>query len=351
MRKLPVFFLIDVSESMVGEPIEMVKQGMEYLVRTLKQNPYSLETVWLEIITFAGKSKILHPYEELPMFYPPTFKIGGGTSLSNGLECLMREMNKHVKRTTSHSKGDWKPLVFIFTDGQPTDDYAEVLSRWGNEYLAKAQVVACTLGECVSGDVLQKLAPQALKLEECSEDSFRSYFKWMTDSIVRSSVLVSEGNDNYNNDVTLVKEKGLQQINLEKVDVITSMPDDNYVVLIAACQNKEEKFLVKYQKAVEHEDGDFNNFDKVYRLVGSYKIDYAAYRELSEDKPRTVIDTKYLRGIPTCPWCGNTSVAVCKCGGIFCYNPNSVTQTCAWCGESGYFSVSEESLNIDRRLG
>ncbi len=206
MRKLPVFFLIDVSESMVGEPVEMVKKGMEYLVRTLKQNPYSLETVWLEIIAFAGKSKILHPYEELPMFYPPTFPIGGGTSLSKGLESLMDEMDRHVQRTTAVSKGDWKPLVFVFTDGQPTDDYEHVLERWEKDYLSKAQVVACTLGDCVSTEVLQKLAHQALKLEECSEDSFKEYFKWMTDSIVKSSVLVSEGNDNYTGNRTAVKE-------------------------------------------------------------------------------------------------------------------------------------------------
>lgn len=44
MRRLPVYLLLDTSGSMYGEPIEAVKNGVQVLVSTLRQDPYALET-------------------------------------------------------------------------------------------------------------------------------------------------------------------------------------------------------------------------------------------------------------------------------------------------------------------
>jgi uncharacterized protein YegL len=39
MRRLPVYLLLDTSGSMHGEPIEAVKNGMQILLSTLRQDP------------------------------------------------------------------------------------------------------------------------------------------------------------------------------------------------------------------------------------------------------------------------------------------------------------------------
>ncbi len=52
MRRLPVYLLLDTSGSMYGEPIEAVKNGMQVLISTLRQDPYALETAYLSVITF-----------------------------------------------------------------------------------------------------------------------------------------------------------------------------------------------------------------------------------------------------------------------------------------------------------
>ena len=59
MRRLPVYFLIDVSESMVGQPIEEVQNGMRTIIQELRVDPYALETVFVSILAFAGKAKTL----------------------------------------------------------------------------------------------------------------------------------------------------------------------------------------------------------------------------------------------------------------------------------------------------
>jgi uncharacterized protein YegL len=349
MRKLPVFFLIDLSESMVGEPIELVRKGMEHLIRGLKRNPFALETVWIEILGFAGKPKVVEPFEELPLFYPPNFPIGGGTAIGEGLELLMKEIDSNVKKNSPDRKGDWKPLVFIFTDGQPTDEYGTSLKKWQSNYKQRCQTLMATLGEVVTTDFIYSIADDAIKIEDCSENSFESYFKWLTDSIVKSSIQVSEGIEPTGEGGEL--DAGISKINLDKRPANADV-DDNFLVLLGACQQTEEKYLIKYKKGVEVFGGNSDNFDKVYRLEGAYKIDYKIYKELSSEDVNNNIDTRYLRGVPSCPHCGSKhAVAVCACGGIFCVDVNSNEQTCAWCGITAFYGVAEGDFSINRRQG
>ena len=118
MRRLPIYFLIDVSESMAGEPIQQVQDGMRSIVQELRTDPYALETAFISVIVFAGKAKSLSPLTELYKFYPPTFPIGGGTSLGAALNYLMDDMDKTLVKTTLDKKGDWKPIIFPLLSGK-----------------------------------------------------------------------------------------------------------------------------------------------------------------------------------------------------------------------------------------
>ena len=51
-RRLPVYLLLDCSGSMVGEPIEAVKNGVKHLLEELKGSPQALETAYISVITF-----------------------------------------------------------------------------------------------------------------------------------------------------------------------------------------------------------------------------------------------------------------------------------------------------------
>jgi uncharacterized protein YegL len=85
---------------MVGEPIEQVQDGIGTVIQTLKTDPFALETVWISIIGFAGKSKVITPLQDVITFYPPKLPIGSGTSLSSGLTELMRSIDNELMPTT-----------------------------------------------------------------------------------------------------------------------------------------------------------------------------------------------------------------------------------------------------------
>ena len=61
VRRLPIYLLIDTSGSMMGEPIEAVKQGIRTLITELKGDPQAVETAYLSVITFDSHARQLVP--------------------------------------------------------------------------------------------------------------------------------------------------------------------------------------------------------------------------------------------------------------------------------------------------
>ncbi len=77
MRRLPIYFLLDIFESMVGEPIEKVQKGMRTIIQELWAVPYALETAFIFAIAFVGKAVSLSPLTELNKFRSPKFQTDG----------------------------------------------------------------------------------------------------------------------------------------------------------------------------------------------------------------------------------------------------------------------------------
>lgn len=348
MRRLPIYFLVDVSESMVGEPIQQVQDGMRMIVQELRTDPYALETAFISVIAFAGKAMSLSPLTELYKFYPPTFPIGGGTSLGTALNYLMDDIDKTVVKNTLEKKGDWKPIIFLFTDGTPTDDPTSAFSRWNNNYRRSANIVAISIGDNVNTQLLGQISDNVLRLNNTDEHSFKAFFKWVTDSIKATSVSVTDAGED---DVKLAPTTG---INLEKVD--TTEPcviDENFCVLLGKCSSTKKTYLVKYAKRIAELEGmeELGIRGTDFKLVGAYPVDEETYNSLSQGKSNRNINTMSLRGVPTCPCCGNQfGVVVCDCGEIMCSDGS--TTACPWCGMEGSLgAIAEGGMSITRGRG
>ncbi len=190
MRRLPVYLLLDCSGSMYGEPIEAVKNGVQVLVSTLRQDPYALETAYLSIITFDSSARQVAPLTELSAFQQPSIQASGCTALGEALALLAQRADQEVTKTTEEKKGDWKPLVFIMTDGEPTDDLNKGLAefkkrKWG-------MVVACAAGAGANTDTLKKITECVVSLDTADSATIKAFFKWVSASVSTGSMKVEE---------------------------------------------------------------------------------------------------------------------------------------------------------------
>lgn len=192
MRKLPIYLVLDTSGSMSGEPIQAVENGMQMLVSGLRQDPQALESAFLSIITFDNNANQVVPLTDLASFQMPSLSASGTTALGDALTLITNCAKKEVTKSTPIKKGDWRPLVFLMTDGCPTDEWQKGLAdfqgfRWG-------VVVCCAAGQGVDTSILKQISECVVQLDIADSKTLAAFFKWVSASISTSSKSVNESN-------------------------------------------------------------------------------------------------------------------------------------------------------------
>jgi uncharacterized protein YegL len=185
MRRLPVYLLIDTSGSMYGERIAAVNNGLQALVSRLRQDPFALESVHVAIITFDRDVKQVLPLTALENLRLPEISTpqSSPTNMGAALEILLNKVDAEVRLGTADTKGDWRPLVFLMTDGKPSD---LALYRAMIPLVQKrnfACVVACAAGSQAEDIILKELTSTVVHLDTADSATLASFFKWVSDSI------------------------------------------------------------------------------------------------------------------------------------------------------------------------
>lgn len=189
MRRLPVYNLLDTSGSMRGEPIHSVNVGLQSMFSALRQDPYALESVYLSVITFDIEAKVYLPLTPLDQVQIPDLDVPnvGATFMGAALELLAQEVQQNVQKSSNDVKGDWRPLLFLMTDGSPSDVYAYQQIVPTIKQLNFATIVACAAGPKAKTESLLQLTYQVVVLDTMDSNSFASFFKWVSASVVAGS--------------------------------------------------------------------------------------------------------------------------------------------------------------------
>ena len=195
-RSLPVYLLLDISGSMAGAPIQAVDQGLGDFVDSVAGEPQALETMRVSLITFDSSATQLVPMCDAMDFSVPPLKAGGRTSLGAALKLAKDRAEIEVKKNSPQTQGDWRPLVFIMTDGVPTDDnWQEGLNEFKKYPWGK--VVACAAGPSADISVLQQITSTIVQLDVANPSTIRSFFQWVSQSSIQTSVRLASQNNAY----------------------------------------------------------------------------------------------------------------------------------------------------------
>ena len=326
---------------MIGDGIRDVENGLNEFLSTLRKDPRCMESVWISIITFNSNAKQLIPLSELTDINIPSLGVQPGTAMGAAYQLLTQCIHNEVSRGTPHQKGDWRPLVFVITDGQPTDDFSKstaAINSLTNPRVANVYAIGC--GEDVDFGQLNEISDIVLKLDSLDPDGIRKLFVWLTASVQTASIEVQS---------TEASPDGinLSKLPAELVKVEKSAPRrtdqrPRQVFVKATCSVKQKPYLMRYKLVPEA---------GYYQPVKSHPLKDDQQGE-SQSFQLPPISSDLLAGPAQCPYCGNNGGGVCTCGQIFCVeSPPPASMECPGCHQNIPFSPDSGSFTIQQSEG
>lgn len=337
-RRLPVYILADCSESMAGSGIDEINRGIQTICSTLRSNPMALETVHLSLITFSRYARQVVPLTELLSFQAPRLTVRPGTAFGAATQLLLQCMQREVVKASATSKGDYKPLVFLFTDGQPTDDWrvaADTFRRANSPKIANVYAIGC--GPDVDTSVLRELTDIVLNMNNMSAEGWHKVFVWLSASVSSASVKLNSGD-------------GVSAVNMPELPIELSYisPDaeirpeggPRQVFLQVLCRSTRRPYLMRFARKGSRGP---------YSAICSHELDSM---EEGDGDCLPPINSSMLDGVSACPYCQNPVAAVCPCGAIFCdtYDNRSLV-TCPKCRQTLGFIQGGGSFSVQRSQG
>ena len=170
---------------MVGEPIESVKVGLDAMLSSLRSDPFALESANISIITYDREVKVVLPLTPVEDIQLPeiTCPQSGPTNTGAALKLLCEQVDKEVKLSTASQKGDWMPLLFLMTDGKPSDIMAYNQAIPEVKKRKFASIIACAAGSDAKTEPLMQLTDQVYTLATMDSSTFSQFFTWISTSI------------------------------------------------------------------------------------------------------------------------------------------------------------------------
>jgi uncharacterized protein YegL len=185
MRRLPVYFLLDTSGSMNGEPIQALNNALSGMINTLRSDAQALDSLWISIITFDREVKEIVPLTELADFQLPeiTCPQSGPRHTGKAMEVLYEKVKNEVRKSTATQKGDWRPLLFLFTVGSPNDsmNFVEMIPKIKS--LNFGVIVSCAAGYIKDDKLLKQLTETVVHLDSADSTTLKQFFKWVSETI------------------------------------------------------------------------------------------------------------------------------------------------------------------------
>ena len=332
MRRLPVFLLIDTSESMVGDTIEALYSGMGQLLGALRKDPQTLEIGALSVLTFGASAEVALPLTAVQDVMLPRLDLSSGTSLGAAFDRLVGEIDANVVKSTAERRGDYRPIVFLITDGQPTDDWRPAVARF-RKAQPSVPIHAIGCGEDVDFSVLKEITPNTYFMREMDAAAFGKLFACVSASV--RSVTDSALNGGIPKDDLAEWAGGaLRKPTAEECRPQTEL---RQVFLPIVCSSTKKDYLLRF------------------RLDDSGRYYCAAAHKLEHPMPGAsgaaqTINTSRLGNPLDCPYCGNPGVAKCGCGTLSCHSMSTREFRCPQCGKVGILGGGR-SFDLNRSNG
>lgn len=188
MRRLPVYFLLDTSGSMRGQPIQALNNALSGMIKSLMTSPYAIESLLISIITFDREVNEIVSLTELESFQLPEIicPTSGPTNMGKALSLLLQKIEPQLAIRRKYIYLYHKPLLFLFTDGKPSDVslFREMsVKLLSSEYGIKIGCLVKKQNVKIDSIWIKQFSDTILQINSYDQESINQVFKWSTELI------------------------------------------------------------------------------------------------------------------------------------------------------------------------
>lgn len=188
--RLACVLLLDVSASMTrklpgGRPIDMLNEGLKLYEQEIKKDLRTSATVEVAIVTFDSQVHVVQDFVGAYDFAAPALTAGNSTAMGAGLSRALELVRERKQVYKDHHINYYRPMVFLITDGEPTD-YESVwraAAQDAHAEEARNGVSLFVIGvDGANFPVLQEISPPTRSPVALDGVKFREFFQWLRNS-------------------------------------------------------------------------------------------------------------------------------------------------------------------------
>ena len=190
--RVPVCLCLDVSGSMMGNPIDELNRGVRLFYDAIKDDEVALYSAEVSIVTFGGKSaSCIIDFASLELQpNPPYLSASGMTPMGEAVNPALDLLEQRKKEYRDKGVDYYQPWLVLMTDGEPNGDSQELqtaIMRTSNMVNSKKLTVfPIGIGTGADMNTLAKFSPNRspLKLQGLK---FKEFFEWLSKSVSKTS--------------------------------------------------------------------------------------------------------------------------------------------------------------------
>lgn len=121
--------LLDTSGSMKGEAIAALNAGLLTFAEALREDRLAAKRVDVGVIKFGETADVVQEFVSAEAFQPQPLKASGGTPMGAAIELGIDLLASRQAQYRSNGITPYRPMIFLITDGQPTDRWEKAAQR------------------------------------------------------------------------------------------------------------------------------------------------------------------------------------------------------------------------------
>lgn len=185
--RVPVCLVLDVSGSMEGEPISELHAGVQMFFDAIREDDVAQYAAEICIVTFGGTAQKVLDFSSISRQDVPPLVAGGMTPMGHAVSIALDLLDARKQDYQRAGVEYFQPWMVLMTDGEPTDDIGEAVTRVTTMVNnRKLTVFPIAIGEIANLQSLGRFSPSrpALRLKGLR---FNEFFGWLSASVSRAS--------------------------------------------------------------------------------------------------------------------------------------------------------------------